>query len=112
MHPEFNKKIVLINKKINNSFQKDIILDDYFEYEVSLRRYCPTFWLLGLTATASAFVLEDLKAEFGIGIENIKTLLSFSGPELKFYVYKDEIGYYELKKWLLIEILDRLNRER
>ncbi len=78
----------------------------------TIRKYCPSASLLGLTATASSFVLEDLKAEFGIGSGNIRTLAKFTRPELKFFVHKDEVGNYELKKELLKNLIDKLNRER
>ncbi|MGQ9855276.1 MAG: RecQ family ATP-dependent DNA helicase [Fervidobacterium sp.] len=82
----------------------------YLNLVRTIRKYCPSAWLLGLTATASAFVLEDLKVEFGIGNENIKTLPTFTRPELRFIVYKDRNTNYENKKRTLINLLERLNQ--
>ena len=54
----------------------------------TLRSYCPTATILGLTATASEFVLKDIRAEFGIGralsAENVITAYSMDRDELIF----------------------------
>ncbi|MBZ4664723.1 MAG: hypothetical protein JG776_2447 [Caloramator sp.] len=78
----------------------------------TIRKYCPSSWLLGLTATASSFVLEDLKKEFEIGNDSIKTLTSFTRPELNFIVHKHESEEIEDKKNILIDLLNNLNREK
>lgn len=60
----------------------------YLTLTKTLRRYCPAALLLGLTATASEFVLTDIRAEFGEGYplewENIKTSPSMDRKELSF----------------------------
>ena len=50
----------------------------------TLREYCPEVRLLGLTATASQSVLEDLKNEVQITSENIKAITSMDRNELVF----------------------------
>ena len=47
-------------------------------------KYCPEAILMGLTATASQAVLEDLKVEFGIDGTGIKALTSMDRPELHY----------------------------
>ena len=56
-------------------------------------KYCPEAILMGLTATASQAVLEDLKVEFGIDGTGIKALTSMDRPELQYKrikVYTEE----------------------
>ncbi|WP_238442477.1 RecQ family ATP-dependent DNA helicase [Desulfofalx alkaliphila] len=70
----------------------------------TIRRYCPSSVFVGLTATASNFVLEDIKVEFEVETANIKTLTSFGRPELEFHVIKDESD----KRKALIDLLEEL----
>lgn len=83
----------------------------YLNLVKTIRNYCPSAWFLGLTATASSFVLEDLKVEFNIEPRNIKTLTSFTRPELKFYVRKDISENQEDKKRILYDLLSELNNK-
>lgn len=54
----------------------------------TIREHCPAAVLLGLTATASEFVLADIRAEFGdakpLEWTNVKTKPSMDRPELVF----------------------------
>lgn len=56
----------------------------YLELIPTVRKYCPEATLLGLTATASQAVLEDLKVEFEDDGSGVKALTSMDRPELKF----------------------------
>ena len=53
----------------------------------TIRNFCPTIRFLGLSATASINVLNDILIEFQIDKSNVKTLLDYSRPELNFKVY-------------------------
>ncbi|MFA5528236.1 MAG: RecQ family ATP-dependent DNA helicase [Peptostreptococcales bacterium] len=73
----------------------------------TIRDYCPEIKLLGLTATASQFVLNDLQKEFEIDAINIKTTTNMNREELVFHVITiDERSKYEELK-LLLEEIDR-----
>ncbi len=50
----------------------------------TIKEYCPEAILLGLTATASQAVLEDLKVEFGVDGSAIKAIPSMERKELNF----------------------------
>ena len=54
----------------------------------SLEKTCPNTTIIGLTATASQAVLEDLKAEFGIDGSSIRSLPSLERSNLTFRVLK------------------------
>lgn len=82
----------------------------YLNLIKTIRNYCPSSALLGLTATASSFVLEDLKNEFEIGSDNIKTTL-FSRPELNFYVEKDKGKDIYDKKTALFNLINNLDNK-
>jgi ATP-dependent DNA helicase RecQ len=82
----------------------------YLNLIKTIRNYCPSSALLGLTATASSFVLEDLKNEFEIGSDNIKTTL-FSRPELNFYVEKDNGKDIYDKKTALFNLIRNLDKK-
>lgn len=56
----------------------------------TLREYCPGVSILGLTATASQAVLNDLKAEFEITDNDVKALISMDRPELVFKRRSDQ----------------------
>lgn len=58
----------------------------YLNLSKTIRKKCPNAKFLGLTATASSRVHKDIKAEFQIDDENIKTLVSFDREELTFRV--------------------------
>ncbi len=57
----------------------------YLRLISTIRQYCPNANLLGLTATASQAVLNDLKAEFEIDGSGIKALQSMDREELIFH---------------------------
>ena len=54
----------------------------------TIRNYCPATTLIGLTATASQYVLEDLKKELNVDIYNIKAVTNINRQELNFFVGK------------------------
>lgn len=60
----------------------------YLNLARTIQRYCSVARYLGLTATASSRVHKDIKAEFKIDDENIKSLISFDRKELTFIVKK------------------------
>jgi ATP-dependent DNA helicase RecQ len=60
----------------------------YLNLARTIKKYCPDAKYLGLTATASSRVHKDIKAEFNIDDENIKSLISFDRKELTFIVKK------------------------
>lgn len=78
----------------------------YLNLVNTIRRYCPKIKFIGLTATASVNVLKDIKVEFGIRDENIKTLLDYSRKELYFEVINDKGQKWEL----LTQKLDELKQ--
>ncbi len=82
----------------------------YLTLVKTIRDYCPEARLLGLTATASQFVLNDLQKEFEIDSLNIKTTTKMNRDELTFHVVKiDEKNKYEELKFLLEEINKKYN---
>ena len=92
---EFRDALIKINKNLNFSLA---VIDEvhclsewghdfrvsYLALVNTLRNYCPEATLLGLTATASQAVLEDLKAEFENDGSGIKALTSMDRKELLF----------------------------
>jgi ATP-dependent DNA helicase RecQ len=60
----------------------------YLNLAKTVKEFCPNTNFLGLTATASSRVHKDIKAEFGIKDENIKSQIDFNRPELTFKVIK------------------------
>lgn len=54
----------------------------------NIKRFCPKAVILGLTATASSFVLRDVVTEFNIDMRNVKTLPTYARPELTFSIMK------------------------
>ncbi len=58
----------------------------YLNLVRTINNYCPEARLLGLTATASQFVLADLKREFQVDSDNIKTVSNISREELSFHL--------------------------
>lgn len=93
---KFRNTLADINRKMNFAFA---VIDEVHclsewghDFRVSylalvriLREYCPEATLLGLTATASQAVLEDLKAEFEVDGEAVKALTNMDRPELIFH---------------------------
>lgn len=56
----------------------------YLNLVRTIKKYCPEARLLGLTATASQFVLNDVRREFELETENIKTVSNIRRIELQF----------------------------
>lgn len=93
---KFRNTLADINRKMNFAFA---VIDEVHclsewghDFRVSylalvriLREYCPETTLLGLTATASQAVLEDLKAEFEVDGDAVKALTNMDRPELIFH---------------------------
>lgn len=84
----------------------------YLNLVRTIRDYCPSTSFLGLTATASSFVLEDLKVEFDIASKNIKTLSSFTRKELNFHVLKDDGINSDDKKINLYNLITEMNNDK
>ena len=66
----------------------------------TIRRFCPEAKFLGLTATASVHVLNDILREFQTDRRNVKTLLEYSRPELQFQVINTQAKESTLYKLL------------
>ena len=110
---EFRDALKLIGKKKNFALA---VIDEVHclsewghDFRVSyltlirtLRKYCPEVCLLGLTATASQAVLEDLKAEFGSNGSDIKALTSMDRPELLFQRIKVDSDHMRINTILKI----------
>ena len=79
----------------------------YLRLIPTLREHCKKskVCLLGLTATASQAVLNDLKAEFDIDGTGIKALSSMDRPELQFKRYV--VSSYQERERLIGEIVGR-----
>lgn len=84
----------------------------YLNLAKTIRKYCKNAQILGLTATASIYVLKDILIEFEIDNKNVKTLPSFTRPELTFQVIKDDGLDDQQKERQLIELLKTLNEKR
>ncbi len=80
----------------------------YLNLAKTIKRYAPSTRLLGLTATASNFVLNDIKREFAIESYNIKTTESFNREELTFKVIKCDEKKND-KKNILFSKLKEIN---
>ena len=81
----------------------------YLELIPTVRKYCPEATLLGLTATASQAVLEDLKVEFEDDGSGVKALTSMDRPELKFI--RKTIHSNKEREDVLVEIVERENED-
>lgn len=79
----------------------------YLNLAKTIRKYCKDSIVLGLTATASTNVLKDIKAEFDIPTNDVKTLLSFTRNELHFKI-KD---YGENKLQTLVSLISAMDRK-
>lgn len=75
----------------------------------TIRKFSPTTRLLGLTATASANVLKDIKQAFQITNENVKTVLEYSREELRFIIQVIDKPSAKEKEEYTYAILRRLN---
>ena len=76
----------------------------------SLRRYCNNICLIGLTATASQAVLDDIKAEFDNDGSAVKALASMDRNELEFIKY--EVQNDDERKEKIIEIILKNDKKR
>lgn len=76
----------------------------------TIRKICSETKLIGLTATASSYVLRDLKTEFDIDISNIKTLQKFSRDELVFSVTTVNGANFNAKKIALFDTINKINK--
>ena len=79
----------------------------YLNLSATIQRFCSDFNFLGLTATASLQVLTDLKIEFGIKQENVKTPMNYTREELEFNVIDDK----ENKATEIINLLKKIDEE-
>lgn len=84
----------------------------YLNLSRTIRKHCPKAVFLGLTATASVNVLKDILIDFDINRSNVKTLPSFSRPELTFEVINDNGKTANEKKACLEKLLDKLTLHR
>lgn len=77
----------------------------YLNLAKTIRRYCSKAEVLCLTATASVNVQTDIRNEFGISRDDLKTLPKFTREELTFRVYRTGTGdKYKMLKSLLKKI--------
>ncbi|MDD3322183.1 MAG: RecQ family ATP-dependent DNA helicase [Paludibacter sp.] len=83
----------------------------YLNLAKTIRKYCKKAQILALTATASINVLKDILIEFEINKENVKTLPSFTRPELTFKVIKDNGSNSKQKDEELVKLLRTLNEQ-
>lgn len=77
----------------------------YLNLAKTIKTHCPDSTFLGLTATASVNVLQDIQLEFGILQHNVKTLPDYTRDELEFVVIKDNGNKYAK----LLNIVDSEN---
>jgi len=78
----------------------------------TINNCCPEAKLLGMTATASQFVLEDLKNEFRVDSNSIKSLTSMNRDELNFHLVKvKEKSKYENLEMVLNTINSKYSGE-
>ncbi|MCB2361088.1 DEAD/DEAH box helicase [Clostridium estertheticum] len=77
----------------------------------TIRRFCPSINLLGLTATASINVLKDILIEFESERENVKTILEYTRPELLFKIYRDSGQNSEDKYKSLESLLNMFDKK-
>ena len=74
----------------------------------TIRNCCPDAVLIGLTATASQFVLDDVQREFHIDASGIATTYNMTRPELHFHIIETEPNNHTAK---LIEIIHELDEK-
>lgn len=61
----------------------------YLNLGNTIKQFCPSASILGLTATASLNVLKDIQIEYSIEDENVVTLSDYTRKELEFEVISD-----------------------
>ena len=79
----------------------------YLSLSNAIRRFCHNFNFIGLTATASASVLKDIRVEFEIDEDDVMGLRDYTREELDFEVFND----YGNKYQKLTELLRSLHEE-
>lgn len=84
----------------------------YLQLCNTIRKYCPSTKFLGLTATASLNVLNDILVEFETTKDNVKTMLEYTRPELTFIVQKDESERSSDKFAKLSDLLEKLDKKK
>lgn len=83
----------------------------YLNLSRTIKKYSPSTRFLGLTATASVNVLKDIMVEFEVSMDNVKTLLSYTRPELSFKVIKDSGEDRSNKKIMLKNLLRKMDND-
>lgn len=83
----------------------------YLNLAKTIRNLCPASVFLGLTATASKNVLNDVLVEFEMNESNVKTILDYTRKELKFNVIQDDKGANSDKEDNLLQLLTKLDNE-
>jgi ATP-dependent DNA helicase RecQ len=79
----------------------------YLNLADTINKFCQNFTFIGLTATASVNVKDDIQIEFGIKEENVKTPLDYTREELEFVIINDNND----KKNMLFELIERQKNE-
>lgn len=115
---DFRERLVAINSQLNFSYA---VIDEvhclsewghdfrtsYLNLSKTIKKLCPSINFIGLTATASVYVLKDIQLEFNTEQKNIKTLTDYTRPELEFIVINDNGNKYQE----LLSILENHNQE-
>ena len=118
---KFRDEIAVINKQSNFAYA---VIDEvhclsewghdfrtsYLTLVKTIRSMCPQAVLGGLTATASQFVLLDVKKEFGCDSSAVKAVGSMQRPELSFHIHTAESR--EEKALVLENLLTEIYEER
>lgn len=84
----------------------------YLNLAKTIDKYCHYTRILGLTATASVNVLKDILVEFDIDKSNVKTIPSFTRPELTFKIIRDWGYSVDDKKNTLNGVLESLIKKQ
>lgn len=114
---DFRAELMALNKNLTISYA---VIDEvhclsewghdfrtsYLNLAKTVRKILPNAKFLGLTATASVNVLKDIKIEFGIQDENVKTLTLYTRPELEFHII-DDLGDKYNKTLSLLRQMDK-----
>lgn len=83
----------------------------YLNLAKTIRQLCPGAMFLGLTATASKYVLKDILIEFEMTDSNVKTIVDYTRPELEFKVIQDSNNMRIDKENNLKKLLLQLDRK-
>nr|MBC8298173.1 DEAD/DEAH box helicase [Pelagibacterales bacterium] len=76
----------------------------YLNLSNTIQNLCNDFNFIGLTATASVYVLKDIQIEFGIKQENVITPLDYTRKELDFVVIDDKANKINSVKNLISQL--------